>query len=52
MIKIKEELNLKVQNARLLTRDELSEFEDQIPSVSMQYRPQHDTVEQPYLRID
>ena len=35
MIKTKEELNLKVQKARLLTRDELSEFEDQIPSVSM-----------------
>ena len=35
MIKTKEELNLKVQNARLLTRDELSEFEDQIPNVSM-----------------
>ena len=35
MIKTKEELNLKVQNARLLTRDELLKFEDQIPSVSM-----------------
>lgn len=35
MIKTKEELSIAVKNARLLTRDELSEFEDQMPSVSM-----------------
>ena len=35
MIKAKEELNLKVKNARLLTRDELDEYGDQIPDVDM-----------------
>ena len=35
MIKTKEELNLKVKNARLLTRDELDEYGDQMPDVDM-----------------
>ncbi len=35
MIKLKEELNLKVKNARLLTRDELDEYGDQMPDVDM-----------------
>jgi hypothetical protein len=35
MIKLKEELNLKVKNARLLTRDELDEYEDQLPDIDM-----------------
>lgn len=35
MIKAKEELNLKVKNARLLTREELAEYEDQLPDIDM-----------------
>lgn len=35
MIKLKEELNLKVKNARLLTREELAEYEDQLPDIDM-----------------
>jgi hypothetical protein len=35
MIKGKEELNLKVKNARLLTREELAEYEDQLPDIDM-----------------
>ena len=35
MIKPKEELNLKVKNARLLTRDELEEYGEEIPDVDM-----------------
>ena len=35
MIKTKEELNLKVKNARLLTRDELDEYGNQMPDVDM-----------------
>ena len=35
MIKTKEEVNLKVKNARLLTRDELDEYGDQMPDVDM-----------------
>lgn len=35
MIKLKEELNLKVKNARLLTRDELDEYGDQMPDIDM-----------------
>lgn len=35
MIKLKEELNLKVKNARLLTREEPAEYEDQLPDIDM-----------------
>jgi hypothetical protein len=35
MIKAKEDLNLKVKNARLLTREELAEYEDQLPDIDM-----------------
>jgi hypothetical protein len=35
MIKTSEELNLKINKARLLTRDELSEYEDWMPYISM-----------------
>ena len=35
MIKTLTELNLKVNNARLLTRQELMDFEDQLPDISM-----------------
>ena len=35
MIRGKEELNLKVKNARLLTREELAEYEDQLPDIDM-----------------
>ena len=35
MVKTKEDLNLKVKNARLLTRDELGEYEDQLPDIDM-----------------
>lgn len=35
MIKTKEELSLKVKNLRLLTRDELSDYEEQMPETSM-----------------
>jgi hypothetical protein len=35
MVKTKEDLNLKVKNARLLTREELAEYEDQLPDIDM-----------------
>ena len=35
MIKTKEKLNLKVRNARLLTKAELVEFEEQLPEIDM-----------------
>ena len=35
MIKTKKDLNLKVKNARLLTRAELEEYEEQMPDVDM-----------------
>lgn len=35
MVKTKEDLNLKIRNARLLTKVELAEYEEQIPEIDM-----------------
>ena len=35
MVKTKEDLNLEVRNARLLTKVELAEYEEQIPEIDM-----------------
>ena len=35
MIKTRDQLNLKIKNARLLTRDELINYEDKMPDISM-----------------
>ena len=35
MVKTKEDLNLKVRNARLLTKVELAQYEEQIPEMDL-----------------